>query len=37
MLEQKLLGLVAWGLASDEDQVAGVPILNKVGPAPALG
>ena len=37
MLEQKLLGLVAWGLASDEDQVAGVPIVNKVGPAPALG
>ena len=37
MLEQKLLGLVAWGLASDEDQVAGVPIINKLVPAPALG
>ena len=37
MLEQKLLGLVAWGLARDKDQVAGVPIVNKVGPAAALG
>ena len=36
VLEQKLLGLVAWGLASDEDQVAGMPNVNKVGPAAVL-
>ena len=37
VLEQKLLGSVAWGLASDEDHVAGLPIVNKVGPASGPG